>query len=92
MQNSLTTAIHRVSDGSSVAFSENFTCTGEARCARTKARTHAHIFPNAYLLFKLHGKFGTSGSAQFMDGSHFAACHGRWSAAFVAVIGIYGYA
>lgn len=54
-----------------------------------KARTRKHIFTNAYLLFKLHGKFGMSGTVKFMDGPHFAACHGRWSA-FVAVIGIYG--
>lgn len=41
----------------------------------TFGRKRLHICPNAYLLFKLHGKFGTSWPAQFMDGPHFAACH-----------------
>jgi hypothetical protein len=76
-------------DESSATFPENFTAEVRRRASESP-HARAHIFPNAYLLFKLHGKFGTSGPAKFMDGPHFAACHGRWSAAFVAVIGIYG--
>ncbi|KAL2716151.1 hypothetical protein V1478_013827 [Vespula squamosa] len=53
---------------------------------RLPVRPPTHISTNAYLLFKLHGKFGTSGLEQFMDAPHFVACHGRRPAPLVAVI------
>nr|KAF7431728.1 hypothetical protein H0235_004652 [Vespula pensylvanica] len=51
---------------------------------RPPVRPPTHISTNAYLLFKLHGKFGTSGLEQFMDAPHFVACHGRRPAPLVA--------
>ncbi|KAL2739976.1 hypothetical protein V1477_011365, partial [Vespula maculifrons] len=55
---------------------------------RPPVRPPTHISTNAYLLFKLHGKFGTSGLEQFMDAPHFVACHGRRPAPLVASISI----
>lgn len=44
------------------------TSKGADECPCTRGSERVHISPNAYLLFKLHGKFGTSGRQNLWTG------------------------